>query len=127
VKNPRYTYVMVPLVLIAVWAAVYVPWVRRYHPQTNIQFDRLPPAVFVPPEIKPEAPPADVIAMRAQYAEMKAQWISLLGENLENRSGGPPNIVFAPPEVITHGVPNQSTDPTLSSGTPAAGQPAHHP
>jgi hypothetical protein len=24
-------------------------------------------------------------------------------------------------------VPNQSTDPTLSSGTPAAGQPARHP
>lgn len=36
-------------------------------------------------------------------------------------------IPVFPPPVTSAMVPNQSTDPTLLSGTPAAGQPARHP
>jgi hypothetical protein len=128
VKNPRYAYVMVPLVLVVIWAAVYVPWVRRYHPLPNTRFDRLPPAVFVPPQIKPEALPADVIAMRSHYEEMKAQWISLVFENLRPRlRGPPPDAGFRYSEAVTHNLPNQSPEPVLSSGTSPAGQEPRHP
>ena len=126
-KNPRYAYVMVPLVLVVVWAAVYVPWVRRHNLQTSIPFDRLPPAIFVPPQIKPEVLPADVIAMRSHYDEMKAQWITLVVENFGPRLGGPPpDEGFKYSEAVTNRLPNQSTDPAFASGTSRAGHEPRH-
>ena len=125
-KNHRHIYVLVPLVLALAWAAIYVPWVRRYHPQPAISLGRLPPAIFVPPQMKPEALPPDVVAMRRNFDDSMAKFISL---SLEN--GGlqtpPPDEAFDSTGRSTHWVPNQSTDPALSSGTPAAEQPARHP
>jgi hypothetical protein len=77
------------------------------------------------PEIEPSREDPEIVEARKKNKALQGQLIAIYADEVKERieSMQREGIPILPPNMM----PNQSTDPTLSSGTPAAGQPARHP
>ncbi len=131
----RLVYIVVPLTLVIVWAAVYLPWERQHRAEVKLPVERLPEAVFVWNLNRSPKEPPEVLQQRRQLEDLQKDLITILAEEanarLENarRAGG----VIPPPGTSTLTVreeaPNQHlldatpgerapTEPSPSSGAP---------
>jgi hypothetical protein len=119
-KRKHYIYFLVPLTLLVAWAAFYLPWLSQHRPGKKMSVERLPLAAFFWPDQKPEKASPELIELRRQTEESKAQLYARAVEELRvihewERRSNMPMVPPSEPSAATK-EPNQPPDPTPQSG-----------
>ena len=124
-RRARSFYLLTPVILIAAWAAVYFSWARNRSVENKLGLSHLPPAIVLWPEMRPTREDPELVEARNRNDALRERLIAIYADEAKeklasmNRQG----IARTPPNIM----PNQSSNPTLSSGTSPAGQEPRHP